>query len=824
MRAKVGEVAFERAVREHHAAVYGTALRILRDDAAALDAAQQTFLKVLDGRIDIAGLDDAGRTLRCAAAREALMLLRSNRSRQRREQDHAMQRPEHMEERALDEQELFGALNRALGDLPEDLRQALVLRFQVGLTFAEVGGSLAISEASAHQRVQRGVEKLREQLKRLGFAAAITDPAELLGREALPSAPAGVEKALLSLKAGALAKLLSLPVLVSAIAGVVLVAAVALRIGAGERARAPISFVGEFGGQSIGAAAASPASAGAGPEAETHERLAIEDPARQFGAVALLPSRDEDADARAAHFKRAIVDGRVTDVVGIPVEGAEVYAGSHESGGKIPVYGEKTRTDADGRFHLELAVGVASGQDYELTVGTATFHQRVGALRAKPGQTAPFQRIQLAEEITDRPGHWDLDVRVVAADGHAISGAFVYVEQPVRWNGSAAWLNREAGATADGSGVAHISGEVLGPKLVHVDARAQGFAPRRERLAIDTAKHFERVVSLDTGVTLAGTILDELGQPLSADKLGMQSVKLYATSDDPNDWLEARIPEPGRFEIPALARGPHTLHFRGDPWSSFTRDGVMPGGAPIALRLKLQTDVADVGTHDAELHGTAVDAASGAPIPLDFLDAWVETIAADSPAIVDRDFGLMGMSARTAQVMQIEGALDVAPPPPPHTFVFDGLERGTFMVCLHVSGYAPALAGPFELGDREIRAGIEVRLARGATVEGVVLDASGRPLEGAVVTVLGPGELSRRALSSLDDDVRSTDARGYRSSPGVRTDATGHFSLAHVPIDRPLHLVALHAEFEPLEAAQLVSGGVAKIEGRELRFTRPRAR
>ncbi|MSR63985.1 MAG: sigma-70 family RNA polymerase sigma factor [Planctomycetes bacterium] len=89
MKSKIDVAKFERIVREHHAAVYRTALRVLRDDALALDATQQTFMHVLEGKLSLDEHGDVSRILRCTAAREALMLLRSAASRKRREQERA---------------------------------------------------------------------------------------------------------------------------------------------------------------------------------------------------------------------------------------------------------------------------------------------------------------------------------------------------------------------------------------------------------------------------------------------------------------------------------------------------------------------------------------------------------------------------------------------------------------------------------------------------------------------------------------------------------------------------------------------------------------
>ena len=60
------------------------------------------------------------------------------------------------------EAEVRGILSRELQRLGEDLRCALVLRFEEGMSFAAVGEALGISGPSARERVERGLERLRD--------------------------------------------------------------------------------------------------------------------------------------------------------------------------------------------------------------------------------------------------------------------------------------------------------------------------------------------------------------------------------------------------------------------------------------------------------------------------------------------------------------------------------------------------------------------------------------------------------------------------------------------------------------------------------------
>src|SRR6185369_6006050 len=93
----IDRAAFERLVREHHAGAYRAALRVVREESLALDAVQQTFLSVLEGRLALDTAADAGKLLRCAAARQAAMRLRSEQARAHRETEVGMRRTQAFE-------------------------------------------------------------------------------------------------------------------------------------------------------------------------------------------------------------------------------------------------------------------------------------------------------------------------------------------------------------------------------------------------------------------------------------------------------------------------------------------------------------------------------------------------------------------------------------------------------------------------------------------------------------------------------------------------------------------------------------------------------
>ena len=62
-----------------------------------------------------------------------------------------------------------GALREALGALPGGQSQVVVLKLLRGMTFAEIGAEVGLTEAAAKMRFRRALEALREELTERGI-------------------------------------------------------------------------------------------------------------------------------------------------------------------------------------------------------------------------------------------------------------------------------------------------------------------------------------------------------------------------------------------------------------------------------------------------------------------------------------------------------------------------------------------------------------------------------------------------------------------------------------------------------------------------------
>lgn len=164
-RARQGDPeALDELVRRHHAAVYRTALGILRDEDQAQDAAQETFLKALRGLEAFRG-ESAFRTwLVSIVVNEARAALR----RTGRRAEMPLEEAVPLEPRGSNpaDQALQGIqLDRVrvcLDRLPEKQRLAVELRIFEGMSFREVGQVIASSEGAARVNYHHGIRRLRE--------------------------------------------------------------------------------------------------------------------------------------------------------------------------------------------------------------------------------------------------------------------------------------------------------------------------------------------------------------------------------------------------------------------------------------------------------------------------------------------------------------------------------------------------------------------------------------------------------------------------------------------------------------------------------------
>jgi RNA polymerase sigma-70 factor (ECF subfamily) len=165
--------AFNKLILTYQAIVYNVAYRILHDQDAAADAAQEAFLSAFHALGSFRGGSFKAWLLRIVtnACYDHL------RARQRRpttslddlqvDPDHSvmlLDQAESPEEYAL-RQDLGRAIQAGLDELPADQRTTLILSDIQGLSYEEIAQATSVSLGTVKSRLSRGRARLRDYLQ-----------------------------------------------------------------------------------------------------------------------------------------------------------------------------------------------------------------------------------------------------------------------------------------------------------------------------------------------------------------------------------------------------------------------------------------------------------------------------------------------------------------------------------------------------------------------------------------------------------------------------------------------------------------------------------
>ena len=205
------EDAFAELVRRHLNLVYAAALRRTNGrHALAGDIAQKVFVDLARKAAQLTNHPTLTGWLYCSTRYAAIDAIRVE---QRREKlaDSLIAMPDELSpaESPADWEQLRPVIDAAMDQLKEQDREIMLLRFFQGLSFAEVGAKLNLTENTARMRTERALEKLRFQLGKRGITSTAA-LAGLLTSQSLVAAPASLAAsvttaALATAPAGALA-------------------------------------------------------------------------------------------------------------------------------------------------------------------------------------------------------------------------------------------------------------------------------------------------------------------------------------------------------------------------------------------------------------------------------------------------------------------------------------------------------------------------------------------------------------------------------------------------------------------------------------------
>lgn len=188
------EAAFAELVQRHLDLVYSVALRQTHGDAAlAQDVAQMVFTSLARKAAELAKRPVLGGWLFRTTQFVAIDAVRAESRRRVRETEaQTMHELTTNSGAEPDWEKLRLTLDEVIGELTDDDRDAVVLRFFEGKSFAIVGARLRLTENAARMRVERSLDKLHAQLARRGVTSTTAALSVALASHPAVAVPAGL--------------------------------------------------------------------------------------------------------------------------------------------------------------------------------------------------------------------------------------------------------------------------------------------------------------------------------------------------------------------------------------------------------------------------------------------------------------------------------------------------------------------------------------------------------------------------------------------------------------------------------------------------------
>jgi RNA polymerase sigma-70 factor (ECF subfamily) len=174
-----GGPGFEKLVRAYERMVYRVAYRFVNNETDASDVTQEVFLRVYKSLSRFRGESALSTWIYTITANLSRNAIRSKRNREKVQVLAPEEKDEDRESfwaRVADKKEagslrlvessgMSEAIQVAIGELPDDYREAVILRDLEGLEYQEVADALKTQVGTVKSRIARGRALLREKLK-----------------------------------------------------------------------------------------------------------------------------------------------------------------------------------------------------------------------------------------------------------------------------------------------------------------------------------------------------------------------------------------------------------------------------------------------------------------------------------------------------------------------------------------------------------------------------------------------------------------------------------------------------------------------------------
>jgi len=185
------EAAFTELVGRHVNLVYSAAWRFTANPEHARDITQAVFIILARKAGHLSRRTVLSGWLYQTARFTAANFVKGEIRRRQREQEAFMQSTLNDQEGTAWE-EISPFLDEAMGSLAETERNAIVLRFFGNKSAREVAAALRVTEAAAHKRIQRALDKLRRLFSKRGITVSAALLAGAVSANSVQAAPVGL--------------------------------------------------------------------------------------------------------------------------------------------------------------------------------------------------------------------------------------------------------------------------------------------------------------------------------------------------------------------------------------------------------------------------------------------------------------------------------------------------------------------------------------------------------------------------------------------------------------------------------------------------------
>ena len=392
-------------------------------------------------------------------------------------------------------------------------------------------------------------------------------------------------------------------------------------------------------------------------------------------------------------------------------------------------------TDAQGRFRFK---GIEPARDYFLLASHPDYssvQEEHIAVGAQGEATAPT--------IVLSPGS-TLSGYVQDIGGAPLSNATLHLDSAYMMGVDQRSPDRMT-TTTDGTGYYEFKNVAGGPRNLTVTADGFGLQIKHNLMfkgqaGDDVTQEFR----LQPGHPIAGVVLGPQQEPVVGAEI--TALNYGNNTSSRGDAVSA---EDGSFQIDGLQQGSYVITVNAKGYRQGRLNRIQAGDVNVTIDMMTKACVS----------GRVVDA-SGAAVPTFTLTARRTNLnAVNNPA----QGGIVFENTDIAQsYTDTDGSFELC-----------GFMPGmAYAIHATAPGFAPAQTDVFQVQENQPPAPVQVRLSRGGSIEGRVVDASGAPVSGAQVS-----SHDTNYNDSLIDSFLGNLVTTKATERKARTDAEGYFKL-----------------------------------------------